>query len=163
VPALRVIVLLPQNAPSAGSAGAPFGTVRTAAVNLATVLRCAESIKRHSTLYADHSRDGRVHRPVPGLPAGWVRLLAIARLLSPSITNYTSMTKVQVQNKIFMRWLLGFIVSFLPLSNLTRTGLPMSCLQCYSFVIRVGVFVVSSRRESASEPNFGHPLLPHED
>jgi hypothetical protein len=42
--------------------------------------------------------DGLVHRPVPGLPAGWFRLLSTARLLGPSITNYTSMTKVQVQN-----------------------------------------------------------------
>jgi len=41
--------------------------------------------------------DGHAHRPVPGLPAGWFRLLSIVRLLSPSITNYTSMTKVQVQ------------------------------------------------------------------
>ena len=41
--------------------------------------------------------DGLVHRPVPGLPAGWFRLLSIARLLGPSITNYTSTIKVQVQ------------------------------------------------------------------
>ena len=39
--------------------------------------------------------DGLVHRPVPGLPAGWLRLLSIAGLSDPSITTYTSSTTVQ--------------------------------------------------------------------
>ena len=43
--------------------------------------------------------DDLVHRPVPGLPAGWLRLFSIARLLGPSITNYTSMSYVQVLNR----------------------------------------------------------------
>ena len=97
MPALRVTALLLQNAPSSGSGGAPFGTVRTVAVSPATARRCAGSTKLHLALCADRSTGDRVHRPVPGLPAGWFRLLAIARLLSPSITNYTSTTKVQVQ------------------------------------------------------------------
>ncbi len=42
--------------------------------------------------------DGLVHRPVPDPPARWFQLSSIARLSVPSITTYTSMLKVQVQN-----------------------------------------------------------------
>src|SRR5579872_467254 len=38
------------------------------------------------------------HRPVPDLPARWLKQYSIARLSSPSITTYTSMAKVQEQN-----------------------------------------------------------------
>src|SRR5437867_2311800 len=77
------------------TSGARFGTARTAAASLATAPQCLESIKLHSTLCGDHSMDGLVHRPVPGLPAGWLRLLSIAGLSDPSITTYTSSTTVQ--------------------------------------------------------------------
>jgi hypothetical protein len=42
--------------------------------------------------------DGLVHRPVPGLPARSFPLFSIARLSGPSITTYSSMTKVQALN-----------------------------------------------------------------
>src|SRR5579884_1757319 len=38
------------------------------------------------------------HRPVPDPPARWFQLFPTAHPLSPSITTYTSTTKVQVQN-----------------------------------------------------------------
>jgi hypothetical protein len=38
------------------------------------------------------------HRPVPDLPARWWQLFSIALQLSPSITTYTSMVKVQALN-----------------------------------------------------------------
>ena len=87
-----------QNAPSSGSVGVLFGTVRIVVVSLAMGLRYAESIKLHSALCGGHSTGGPVRRPVPGLAAGWLRLLSIARLSGPSITNYTSIRYVQVLN-----------------------------------------------------------------
>src|SRR6266567_3488456 len=74
-----------QSAPSSGSVGAPFGTAHTAVASLATALQCAESITRHSTLCDGHSMDGLVHRPVPDLPARWLRLSSTARLSGPSL------------------------------------------------------------------------------
>src|SRR5262245_337816 len=86
-PATRVCLLSLQSAPSSGSGGAPFGTIHTVGANLATAPQCAESITLRSTPFDVRSMDGLVHRPVPDLPAGWLRLLPIAGLSGPSITT----------------------------------------------------------------------------
>src|SRR5579883_3222553 len=71
---------------------------RIGAVGLSKARRFVKSITLRSTPCGVHSRDGLAHRPVPGPPAGWFPIAAIARRSNPSITTYTSTAKVQVQN-----------------------------------------------------------------